>query len=433
MRILFVSEYFFPFTPGGGEWSTLTWARILKQQGHIVQVATVNFGAKSLETIEDIDVWRLPFPLKLSPGQKSIRNYATKNLLFYLYFGISLKRFAEKADIIHAQSENALIPAWIASRLANKPAVMTLRDTGLLCPLGGVCLTKFDDVPMDCGVKRLLTKDARYFQKHYLRHQHSLSRANLILRLFSYWFDTLLKQAYLNRMDAIVSVSKGLVDVFPEHVLWDRERVYSVNNPYIINEKNYFRTSDTIKAEWEISNRPVVLTVGKKSLGKGTYDLLTACRQLYQTDKKTVFLLVGKGELRGELPPNVISIPSLAHEKVLELYSIADVVVVPSTWPEPFSRVILEAMWAGKPVIGTNVGGTPEAILHGKTGLLVPPRAPVELKEGIEKLLCNSKQRKVMGTAGRLRVEKQFGPQMLTPELIRVYCDILEKNNEVRI
>jgi ABC-type dipeptide/oligopeptide/nickel transport system permease component len=95
---------------------------------------------------------------------------------------------------------------------------------------------------------------------------------------------------------------------------------------------------------------------------------------------------VGEGDL-GVERPHIACLGPLPNREVLPLYVAADVVVVPSVIPDALSRVILEALGAGRPVIATRVGGTPELVVEGKTGLLVPRNAPAELARAIETVL----------------------------------------------
>ena len=75
---------------------------------------------------------------------------------------------------------------------------------------------------------------------------------------------------------------------------------------------------------------------------------------------------------------------------------------------------VLEAMAAGCPVMATAVGGTPELVIHDKTGLLVKPRDPRALAEGLLLLAEKEEIRKRMGTAGKERAEESFSfPRMV--------------------
>jgi glycosyltransferase involved in cell wall biosynthesis len=106
-----------------------------------------------------------------------------------------------------------------------------------------------------------------------------------------------------------------------------------------------------------------------------------------------------------------------------------DIVVLPSK-EEGFGLVLIEAMAAGKPVIGTLCGGIPEIIVDGETGLLVPPESPHELAKAISTLLKNPDLARRMGQAGRRRVEKHFSVDPYVENVEKVYLELLEYDNE---
>jgi glycosyltransferase involved in cell wall biosynthesis len=85
----------------------------------------------------------------------------------------------------------------------------------------------------------------------------------------------------------------------------------------------------------------------------------------------------------------------VAPENVFGLLRGSDVLVLNSTY-EGLPHVVIEAMWAGVPVVATAVGGTPELIEHGTTGLLVPPAADRALRRAIQRLLADSARRRMM-------------------------------------
>lgn len=80
---------------------------------------------------------------------------------------------------------------------------------------------------------------------------------------------------------------------------------------------------------------------------------------------------------------------------------------------EGMSNSVLEAMASGLPVVATAVGGTPEVVVDGETGLLVPPRNPVALSEAIGRLLADRDLAEAFGRAGRARVEMHFGEGLM--------------------
>ncbi|MGE4489128.1 MAG: glycosyltransferase family 4 protein [Kiritimatiellales bacterium] len=107
-------------------------------------------------------------------------------------------------------------------------------------------------------------------------------------------------------------------------------------------------------------------------------------------------------------------------------YSALDVVVMSSGMPEPFGGVTIESMAFSKPVVGTNIGGTPEQILNGKTGILIPPNDPQAMANAISMLLDDEKLRVVMGVAGRKRFEQEFEFEPYYTRLMVAYNEVVQ-------
>lgn len=106
------------------------------------------------------------------------------------------------------------------------------------------------------------------------------------------------------------------------------------------------------------------------------------------------------------------------------LMAATDLVAAPSQI-EAFSMVILEAMAAGKAVVGARVGGIPEAILENVTGLLVD-REPDALARAVAALLCDPARREAMGAAGRERVQACFSADAMAANVEAVYQEMLD-------
>ena len=99
-----------------------------------------------------------------------------------------------------------------------------------------------------------------------------------------------------------------------------------------------------------------------------------------------------------------------SREQHLTHYETADVVVVPSVWPEPFGLVGIEAMAYGKPVVAFRTGGIPDWLAHEETGFLVENGNAVELGQRIGELLADPQLRLRMGRAARDRALDKFSP-----------------------
>jgi len=109
-------------------------------------------------------------------------------------------------------------------------------------------------------------------------------------------------------------------------------------------------------------------------------------------------------------------------------YAAADLVVVPSLWPEPFGMVGVEAMAHGKPVVAFDVGGISEWLSHGETGLLVPPGELTGLTAAIEDLLASPERRREMGRAGLAQCRAQFTEERHYGLLKAVYEAVLRQS-----
>lgn len=105
--------------------------------------------------------------------------------------------------------------------------------------------------------------------------------------------------------------------------------------------------------------------------------------------------------------------------------SVLDVVVLASTSPEPFGRVLIEAMAAGKPVVATSGGATREIVEDGTHGLLVPPGDARELAEAIIRVLSDRDMAAAMGKQGRARVREQFNMRQLVDGVQAIYDELL--------
>ena len=95
---------------------------------------------------------------------------------------------------------------------------------------------------------------------------------------------------------------------------------------------------------------------------------------------------------------------------------------------EGFSNAVIEAMAAGKPVIATEVGGNPESVVHGKTGMLVRPSDPEAIAVGILKLLDDVDLQKKMGNEGMLRARSMFTFEKMITFTEDLYISLLPGN-----
>jgi glycosyltransferase involved in cell wall biosynthesis len=146
--------------------------------------------------------------------------------------------------------------------------------------------------------------------------------------------------------------------------------------------------------------------------------MIEAFAKIHARRPNTRLVLAGKGEMQEQLQARVnelgltSSVQILGrvdHEKVPALIRSFDVMVMPSVYEsETFGVAAIEASASGVPVVASRVGGVPEAVIDGRTGLLVPPRDVDALAEACVRLIDDAALRREMGLAGRRFVERYY-------------------------
>jgi glycosyltransferase involved in cell wall biosynthesis len=174
---------------------------------------------------------------------------------------------------------------------------------------------------------------------------------------------------------------------------------------------------------------PVVLSIGRFVPYKG-YDHLLEAVSLMRSKRPDVhWVLVGDGELKGQLLVHCqrLNLQAVVHftgwrEDVADLLAVSDLFVLPSL-SEHFGRVLIEAMAMGKPVVATDAGGVPEIVLHGETGLLVAPAQPRPFADAMLRLLEDRPLATRFGKAGRQRAERQFSLSQHILNVEEIYAE----------
>jgi glycosyltransferase involved in cell wall biosynthesis len=221
----------------------------------------------------------------------------------------------------------------------------------------------------------------------------------------------------------VICVSRGILEVFPERLV-ARERARAVYTlPPGVTPSLPAEVAG-IRSRLRIGDGPLVLYAGKLSLGKGTGVFLEATDLIRTKVPGVRFALAGKGNWPVPEREDVHRLGSLPQKELFALYAAADVVVVPSIWPEPLSRVILEAMALGRAVVATAVGGSPEAVEDDVTGVLVPKGDAAALARAVSELLLDPERRRQLGGAARRRVASVFDETRLVTALLDAYRDL---------
>ncbi len=170
-----------------------------------------------------------------------------------------------------------------------------------------------------------------------------------------------------------------------------------------------------LREQWDIEpGAPVVTTVAVLRPEKGVADMLDALPRLIERRPDLVYVVIGDGPARSALEQRTVdlglrsSVRFVGHSSdVAGALSAADYFVLPSH-TEALPTVVIEAMASGLPIIATAVGGVPEMIESGSTGVLVEPHNPGHLADALARLLSSPRQASAMGRAARRAAAKRF-------------------------
>ncbi len=172
---------------------------------------------------------------------------------------------------------------------------------------------------------------------------------------------------------------------------------------------------------------PVVLSTGRLTAVKDHRSLIGAAALLAPEHPDLQVVVLGEGELRAELEGLVaaLGLGGVVHlpghrADARALLDAADVFVLPSR-AEGMPLTVLEAMEAGLPVVATRGTGSEEAVVHGRTGLLVPPGEPGELAAALGALLDDGSVRDRYGSAGHQRYLEHFTVEAMLAGTLAVY------------
>jgi glycosyltransferase involved in cell wall biosynthesis len=167
--------------------------------------------------------------------------------------------------------------------------------------------------------------------------------------------------------------------------------------------------------------RPRIGFIGRLEPVKGLDVLVDAVAHL-RTPASLV--IAGEGSLRGQLQQRAHVLPAVSHAQVPALLKALDVLVLPSVTilplhREQFGRVLVEAMAAGVPVIGSDSGAIPEVI--GDAGLIVPERDPAALANAIARVLADADLRARLVDRGRHRANTRFAWPVVAEQTVALF------------
>lgn len=222
------------------------------------------------------------------------------------------------------------------------------------------------------------------------------------------------------RLKAIVCISNAVRDNLKDHSIDTRNLVtiYNAIDPRVVSVTT--EASDVLQRQNITPGARIVGVVGNIKFWKGQETMIRALPLILRDVPDLVCLLVGDTapadqayhdhllKLAGELGVTKNIRFTGYTRNVADFINVMEVVVHTSVEPEPFGRVLIEAMAMSKPVVGARGGAVTEIIEEGKTGLTFTPGDPSSLAEMIRRLLLSPETTVTMGHNGRERLDSEF-------------------------
>ena len=348
---------------GGISIYCISLAKALKDRGHDVRIASG--GGVLLSELNNYGIQHI---------QLNIRTKSELSPLLWKSRIRLMETFKEwRPDVMHAQTRVTQVLAWMVYKKTRIPYMSTCHG---------------------------------FFRPHYGR------------KIFGFWGKK------------VIAIS----DAVREHLVNDlkvkKEKVYLINNGIDIKKFDTIVTEKEKKAYKSrigIKTGPVVGIIARLSPVKGHKYLLMAGKELLKQFPNLEILIIGDGPSKKELVDAVMAYGlgkcTYIEESTIDTrvpLSVMDVFVLPSI-QEGLGLSVLEAMAAGVPVVGSNVGGVYSLIKDGQTGFLVPSKDPAALASAIARLLSDKKSALSMASAAREMVKEKFSLEGMAEKVELVY------------
>jgi glycosyltransferase involved in cell wall biosynthesis len=401
MRILMLAQTYAPVV-GGEERLVEDLSRHLSRRGHEVTVATLRQPLGPPPQGEDgVRVELLESSVHSIPGLPVLeeRHYAAPLPDPKTTAGLRRLLHRLRPDVVHAH--NWLVNSYLPlARRADPPLVMSLHDFAILCPTkrlfykGEVCS---GPGPLKC---------MRHAFEYYGAGKGAMIATGT--RLSEPWVR--------RRADMFISISAAVEELC---------RVRAQDCHRVIHNFVGELPPAPADADEQLSflpDGPFVLYFGDVGEDKGAGNLIRAHRELGGAPP---LVLIGRHRMEGlDREPGIVAPGALPHPLAIEALRRSLFSVAPSIWAEPFGIVALEAAAAGKPIVASDIGGLPDVVADGETGLLVPAGDRTALREALRRMIDNAEMRARMGAAAGERA-KLFGPEVIVPQFEDAYRDAI--------
>ena len=398
MKVLFVNKYF--FLNGGSERVFFQERNCLINQGHSVIDFSMNDARNFSSPFSSYFVPNIDYKNAKGIWRK------IKQAISFIHSPVAVRNIErllrqENPEIAHLHNiYHQLTPSIIPIlKKHGVKVVLTLHDYKLVCP--SYLALKDEKICSVC--------EGKYFWKPITTNcQKSISQG-LLLILEAYYHKW--KRSY-EFVDLFIAPSQFIAKIISQRIPENKIKV--LRNGINLNE---FKPSDR--------DEGYGLYFGRISKEKGIETLLKAHKNLANIMPLSV---VGTGPIAEKLIKKYPQAEFLGYktgEELNDIISKSAFVVVPSEWYENCSMVVLEAMALGKPIIGSKIGGIPEQIEDGTTGLLFEMGNVKELVAKMKIMIENPGMRIIFGREARQKLEKEYSLESHCINLLKVYNELI--------
>ncbi len=391
---------------GGGEINLAITAEALAKKVSVSVLTSSCSEAPKYEEMNGVKIYR---HLKTGSSPQGIITNLKRSLFFPKSVASEIKKLSkiQKFDIIHFQGISVLAAPLLKD--LRIPLIATIESYPALCPKGDRIFHGKKECTITCSFLSFYScqKDSSEIGK---TKNGSLLKYNPAALSYIYQFHKRLQKSL--HYCHLIAISAYMQTLLQQHGFT------STVIPNAINVESF--------KQKKLKNKILkIIYLGSLIKAKGPYILLQAMQ-----GPSCQVELYGNGPLRDELQDMITknNLSATIHspvpkEKVPEIYASADIVVFPSIWPEPFGRIAIEAMAAGKPVIGSAIGGIKETI-NEQNGILVPPGDVEQLRSALQLLISNNELREKLGKQNKEKIQELYGEEKITEQLLSLYNQV---------
>lgn len=307
-----------------------------------------------------------------------------------------------RPDIIHLHNISKASP-FILALLKHYPTILTIHDHMVFDP------TRISDVPLLAPYKNTL--ENYFIEKPSVRFY--LER----LRFF-----------FFRRFAKYINIAFACSDFYCQ----------CAKDSEIFQNVKTLHNGINLPEQSPIENWNNLLFVGRLEKNKGARLVVEATAKILIEHPSIKVNIAGTGTQMNDLKrkakelgiSNIVRFEGYqSFKQIEELYRKTTIIVVPSLYPDNLPTVCIEAMAIGRPVVGSMLGGIPELIANGKTGLLFSPGNNEELVKCVNQLLNDRQLMRSMGDAGRIKAEQEFSASIYLKKILEAYKQLISKTD----